>query len=106
MRKDVAKAFPTIFCRQLDHVQRVGEKILVVNDTSQEEDFAIMNIQTKTLRRDKEHIMHTEHTLKNLKPLIKVEWDKQIPSLFTKLREINENYDILFFSIKLKTCNI
>jgi len=61
MRKDVAKAFPTIFCRQLDHVQRVGEKILVVNDTSQEEDFAIMNIQTKTLRRDKEHIMHTEH---------------------------------------------
>ena len=69
MRKDVAKAFPTIFCRQLDHVQRVGEKILVVNDTSQEENFAIMNIQTKTLRRDREHIMHTEHTLINLRPL-------------------------------------
>ena len=88
MRKDVAKAFPTIFCRQLDHVQRVGEKILVVNDTSQEEDFAIMNIQTKTLRRDKEHIMHTEHTLKNLKPL------------WSKLSEINENYDILFNQTK------
>lgn len=73
MQNNVAKAFPTIFCRQLDHIQRVSEKILVVNDTSQEEDFMIMNIQTKTLRRDKEHIMHTEHQLKNLKPLLKAD---------------------------------
>lgn len=72
MREKVQLLYPTIFCRQLDHIQRYQDHLVVVNDNSNEEDMAIidMHLNPGAMRRNlTEFNIHTEHKLLNLKPL-------------------------------------
>ena len=72
MREKVQLLFPTIFCRPLDHIQRFDDHLIVVNDNSVEEDMAIMNLHMgeNAMRSNlKDYNIHTEHKLKNIKPL-------------------------------------
>lgn len=66
MRPQVQLLFPTIFCRQLDYVQRYTDHLVVVNDNSNEEEMAIMDMQLNpsAMRRNlTEFNIHTEHKL-------------------------------------------
>jgi|LakMenE18May11ns_1017448.scaffolds.fasta_scaffold8767335_1 hypothetical protein len=72
MRRDIQLLFPTIFCRQLDHVQRYDDHLVVVNDNSVEEEMAIMDLHLnpQSMRRNLVGFnVHTEHKLMRMKPL-------------------------------------
>jgi hypothetical protein len=64
--------FPTIFCRQLDHVQRYDDHLVVVNDNSVEDEMAIMDLHLNPQAMRKNLVgfhVHTEHRLINQRPL-------------------------------------
>ena len=58
MRDKVERAFPTIFPRQLDYMQRNGQKLVCVQDTADNDDFEVMVVDLMTMRRDNVHQTH------------------------------------------------
>lgn len=69
--EDTQWFYPTIFCRQLDHIQRYDDHLVVVNDNSNEEEMAIidMHMNPNAMRKVIPGFkVHTEHRLKELKP--------------------------------------
>lgn len=67
MREKIERAFPTIFPRQLDHMQRVASKLILVQDTADQDDFQIMCVDMLAMRRDGNNQVHKVLNVKNLK---------------------------------------
>jgi len=45
--------FPSIFCRQLDFVMKVHDKLVITQDTADEEKYEAFSIDLKNLRSDR-----------------------------------------------------
>jgi len=53
--------FPSIFCRQLDHLQACGTNLVLVQDTPDEEKFEAFSIDMSQMRSDGRNKKHCKH---------------------------------------------
>lgn len=53
--------WPTIFPRQLDHIQRCSDTLIVVQDTADNEPFEAYSLNTVVKRRDGKYQVHKKH---------------------------------------------
>ncbi len=66
MRAHVERCFPTIFPRQLDHMQRAGQKLILVQDTPDADPFEVMSVDMTRLRRCGTNQVHKMHEITTL----------------------------------------
>ena len=66
------RIFPTIFSRQLDHLQACGTNLVTVQDTPDEEKFEAYSIDMKEMRKDGKNKKHMKHFFE--KPLENKAW--------------------------------
>jgi hypothetical protein len=57
--------WPTCFPRHLDHIQRVGDRLVVVQDTADNEPFEAFNFSTTQKRKDGKYQVHQKHFFKD-----------------------------------------
>lgn len=50
MKRNVQRCYPTVFPRQLDHMQRNNQNLILVQDTPDTDDFEVMVVQMDKLR--------------------------------------------------------
>lgn len=55
------RVFPSIFCRQLDFVMKIRDKLVITQDTADEEKFEAFSIDLKNLRSDRVNQSHFRH---------------------------------------------
>jgi hypothetical protein len=55
------RIFPSIFCRQLDHLQSCGTNLIMVQDTPDEERFEAFAIDMSQMRKDGVNKLHMKH---------------------------------------------
>ena len=49
---DTKRAFPTVFCRQLDYMERVGNTLVCTSDTPDGDDHQMVSIDLSSKRKD------------------------------------------------------
>ena len=54
-------AWPTMFPRHLDHMQRVDDTLILVQDTADNEPFEVYSISSTEKRKDGKYQIHTKH---------------------------------------------
>lgn len=57
--------WPTIFPRQLDHMQRAGDKLVLVQDTADNDPFEAFSVSTTMKRKDGKYQVHLKHSFKD-----------------------------------------
>lgn len=59
--ESVQRYFPSIFCRQLDHTKKMKNKIVMVQDTPDEEKFEAFSVDLTVKRSDGDNQKHFRH---------------------------------------------
>ena len=57
--------WPTIFPRQLDHMQRCSDMLVMVQDTADNEPFEAFSVSTTKKRKDGKYQVHKKHFFAN-----------------------------------------
>ena len=65
-RDGYAEVFPTLMCRQLDHIQRSSNTLINVQDTPDDDNFEVTSINLEVKRRDGKHQLHKFHSVDQL----------------------------------------
>ena len=63
------RIFPSIFCRQLDHLQACGTNLIMVQDTPDEEKFEAFAIDMAQMRKDGVNKFHMKHFFEKPDPV-------------------------------------